>query len=467
VLVEVGGIVALLVAAGILLVQGFPTPADYDEGVYLASVDALRHGQELGDEIFTPQPAGFYELLYAGQAVFGATVHGGRTVIVVSALVALLAAFLLGRALVGVGGGIGAAALVLVAPPFATFASRISADLPAFALALVALVCVAYAGRKRRPEVLAGAAGVLLVAAVSVKVSALTAFVAAAALAWSLRLPQRAWAAAGGGAAAAAALILLVHADKLDGLWRGAVDYHRAARDVPGPGADIGENVERVLRYLELHTPYAWLVIGGAVAAVVGWRLSGRSRLWPLWLWAGVVAFFLVWHKPLHDNHMVALAVTLGLPAGMALGSALERIGGRRSAVVAALALVVFAGAYAQEWRRLHRNQADTPAAELWAVDQLRARTGEDELVITDKPSIAFLADRRIPGELMDAAALRFRSGFLTPHEVLDEIDRRRIRAVVAAREFRNQPAVMDGLRERFPTQLRQDDVTLFVRDDG
>jgi hypothetical protein len=243
------------------------------------------------------------------------------------------------------------------------------------------------------------------------------------------------------------------------------VDYHRAARDVPGPGADYTENLERVLRYLELQTPYAWLVLAGVAAAVLGWRSRGRSVLWPLWLWAVVAAAFLVSHKPLHDNHMVVLAMTLGLPAGAALGSAARRLGAPRGAVAGALAVVLVAGAYAQEWRRLHRNQGDTPAADVWASEQLRSRTRSGELVVTDKPSIAFRADRRVPGELMDAAALRFRSGFLTPAEVLGEIDRRGIRAVVAAREFRHQQEVMEGLRERFPTRLRNDGVTLFLRE--
>ncbi len=455
----------MLVAAGILFVQGFPTPADYDEGVYLASVDALRHGQELGDEIFTPQPAGFYEALYVGMRVLGWSLEGGRSTIVFFALVSLAAAFLLGRALVGAWGGLGAAALLMVAPPFATFASRVSADLPAFAIALVALVCIAYSARGVTPDLLAGAAGLLLVAAVSVKLSALTAFVAAPALALSVGLPRRAWGIAGAGVAAAAALILLVHVDDLDGLWRGAVSYHAAARDVPGPGADYAENLERVLRYLELRTPYAWLVLAGIATAVAWWRSRGRSTLWPLWLWAAVAAVFLVSHKPLHDNHVVLLAVTLGLPAGMALGSTLRRARDRRVAFTAAgLAVLLIAGAYAQEWRRLQRNQGDTPAADVWASEQLRSRTRQGELVVTDKPSIAFRADRRLPGDLMDAAALRFRSGFLTPAEVLSEIDRRGIRTVVAAREFRHQPAVMAGLRERFPTRLRNDGVTLFVR---
>lgn len=453
----------MLVAAGILFVQGFPTPADYDEGVYLASVDALRHGQELGDEIFTPQPAGFYEVLYAGMRVLGWSLDGGRSTIVFFALVSLAAAFLLGRALVGTWGGLGAAALLMVAPPFATFASRISADLPAFALALLALVCLVYAAHGLRPEVLSALGGVLMVAAVSVKLSAVTVLVPAVALAW--RLPKRERVAAVGGAVASAALILVVHVDRLDGLWRGAVDYHEAARGVPGPGADYGENLERVARYLELDTPYAWLVIGGLGASLAGLRRSRRSRLWPLWLWAGLAAVFLVWHKPLHDNHMVVLAVTLGLPAGMALGSALGRLRDRRIALAAGcLSLILVAGASAQEWRRLHRNQADTPAAWVWASEQLSKLTGPDELVVVDRPSIAFEADRRVPGDLMDAAALRFRSRFLTPDQVLAEIDRVDARAVVAAREFRHQPRVMAGLRERFPTQLRRDDVTVFVR---
>ena len=100
-LVELGLMVAVLLAAGVLYSLGLGVPADYDEGSYLAAVDALRHGQALGDPIFTPQPPLFYYLLAAGDAVFGATLDGVRLTIVRLALAGCVAAYLVGRAIAG------------------------------------------------------------------------------------------------------------------------------------------------------------------------------------------------------------------------------------------------------------------------------------------------------------------------------------------------------------------------------
>src|SRR5207247_3308221 len=96
-------VAALLVIACFLFRHGLSYPPDFDEGVYLAAVDAWRHGQALGSEIFTAQPPGFYTLLRAGQAVLGATVSGGRDTIVALALVGLAGAYGLGRLLGGPG----------------------------------------------------------------------------------------------------------------------------------------------------------------------------------------------------------------------------------------------------------------------------------------------------------------------------------------------------------------------------
>src|SRR5207237_6740713 len=124
------GVLLLLGLAGLLFHHGLADPPDFDEGVYLAAVDAWRHGQALGSEIFTAQPPGFYTLVRGGQAIFGATVAGGRDTIVALALVGLAGAYALGRAHGGVAAGGAAAAVLAVAPPYPTFAGRVSADLP-------------------------------------------------------------------------------------------------------------------------------------------------------------------------------------------------------------------------------------------------------------------------------------------------------------------------------------------------
>ena len=59
------GLLAVLVFAGLLYGRSLHAAANYDEGVYLASLDALTHGQSLGDDVYASQPPGFYTLLRA------------------------------------------------------------------------------------------------------------------------------------------------------------------------------------------------------------------------------------------------------------------------------------------------------------------------------------------------------------------------------------------------------------------
>lgn len=460
---EVGVAAALCAFQALLFLRGLETPADYDEGVYVAAVDALSHGQELGSEIFTAQPPGFYALLRVGDALFAHSVDGMRVWIVVLALAGSLAAFLLGRAVGGPAAGLGAALLLGVAPPYPTFAGRISADLPAYVLGLVALVCVVYRGTGRRALVAAGASGALLAAAVSVKLSALTVLLPLMGFAVALRLRPRELGALGSGAAAVVLAFALAHWGALRDLWFGAVTYHTRARDVPGPG--LAENAERILDFLDPRTPFGWLVPAAVLILVSPWRPRLRLPLWPLWLWAAGGALLLVWHRPLHDNHLVLLAITLALPAGIVLGAAVTQAPSRVAALAATVLALALAAGYVQESRRLERNAAPDPPEVTWAARRLQERTRPDELVVTDRPIIAFLADRRVPGEVLDSAALAFDAGVIDAAKIFEAIERHDVRAVIAAREFRNEPEVLAGLAKRFPTRLEHGDAALYLRD--
>lgn len=459
---------AVLLAAGALFAQGLAIPADYDEGSYLAAVDALRGGQELGSEIFTPQPPGFYYLLAAGDAVTGGSLDGVRAEVIALALAGCVAAFLVGRLVAGPVAGLAAAALLAVAHPYPAFASRVSADLPALVLALFSLACLlAAVTRSRGSPVLAAGAGLLFAAAVSVKLSALTVAVPLAAFALVRPPARRDLALAGTGAAVATLAFLLGHLGQLEGLWHGAVSYHGAARDVPGPG--LRDNAEHFGHLIDPRTRNAlfWLAPLGLAATVALARrgVALRLPLWPLWLWAVVGEGFLLWHRPLHDNHDVLLAVSLALPVGIAVGAVLDRLpSGRTLAAGAGVVTLVLAGGFVEEVRDQRGLHASEPAEVTWAAEQLRARTEPDDLIAVDRPIIAVLAGRRLPGDLVDTAYLRFRSGYLTPEHVLDEIDRVDVRAVVTARAFRDQPWLLAGLRARFPTRVSRGGVTLYLR---
>ena len=144
--------------------------ANYDEGVYLASLDALRHGQELGTDVYASQPPGFYVLLQGLSFLPGDGVIGIRVAFVLVALLGLIAAYAIGRKLAGVWGAFGAAALLAVTAPWPVQAPRVQADTASIALALCAVAVAFYAGRCSWRW---AATGALAGAAISVKLLAL------------------------------------------------------------------------------------------------------------------------------------------------------------------------------------------------------------------------------------------------------------------------------------------------------
>jgi 4-amino-4-deoxy-L-arabinose transferase-like glycosyltransferase len=457
----------VLALAAVLFTQGLGVPADYDEGSYLAAVDALRHGQALGTDVFAPQPPGFYSLLVAGDSVLGNSLDAVRVEVVLLALLGCVGAYLVGRVVAGRWAGVAAAALLAVAHPYASFAGRISADLPALALALLALAAFLAATRgTRAADALATAAGTLWLLSVLVKVSSLTLLVPLVGYACARRLPLRRIGLGLAGAGIVVGGFLLAYRNGLHGIWRGAVSYHAAARDVRSPGTSVTDNLRHYQHFFDLRTRNAvvWIAPLGLLAWLALPRDRPRLPLWPLWTWAVVCFGFLVWHRPLHDNHDVLLAGALAAAAGTAVGAALSLMPRREAVAGAALIAAVLTMSYVKQIRDLHGAHAREPAEVRWAVRQLRARTTTDQLVAADRPIIAFLADRRMPGDLVDTAYLRFRAGYLTDRQVLRDLDRQRVAAVVTARAFRDRPAIVAGLRRRFRVRARYRDVTVYAR---
>jgi hypothetical protein len=407
----------VLAAAATLFTRGLDDRTSYDEGVYLASLDALRHGQELGRDVFASQPPGFYLLLRLLGLPAGRSLDGMRLGLVVIALVGVVAAYLLGRRLAGWAGAVAAAALVIAAPPYAAQAPRVAADTPSIALSLCALAVAAY-GLERERIGAPFAAGALAAAAIATKLLAIPVIVPLAVLAWRRRLDRRAAAALLGGAALVAAALVIAYGGVLGDLWRDAVDFHRDARS-----ADVGQSAgSRLVDYFSLRTPTTWVAAAGAVAAV-----AFRRHL-VLWSWAAAAMIFLLVQAPLLDHHFVLLAAALTTAAGTSL------VAGRGRLLLAGLA-VACAGAAAgwvQDYRQIDRSTEPEPAEVRAAAAAVRELTRPGELVASDLPIVPWLADRRMPGDLVDTSAVRFATGSLTPRDV----SRAPVRVFVAGREF-------------------------------
>jgi 4-amino-4-deoxy-L-arabinose transferase-like glycosyltransferase len=424
---DVLALVALLGVAAFLFSLGLDDRTNYDEGVYLASLDALRHGQELGRDVFASQPPGFYVLLRLLGLFAGRSIEGIRIGMLVLALVGVGAVYLIGRELAGPFAGVAAAALVIAAPPYAAEAPRVQADLPAIALALVAL---ALAARSFRPGRIWGPAlaGAIAAASVSVKLLALPVAVPLVVLGVRRRVGARATGTLLGGALTVVAALAIAYAGVLPELWHQAVGFHWDARSIGG-----GEShTRRIVDYFGLHTPTTW-----AAAAAVCAALFLRRQL-VLWLWVAAAIAFLLLQKPLLDHHFVLLAAALAAAAGASLGSARGRLG---IALLAVAGVTAVAG-WVQDYRQIDRSTQPEPAEIRAAVHAVRALTRPSELVASDLPIVPYLADRREPGRLVDTSAVRFASGSLTPQDVR----RARARVYVAGREFLRHPDSIRGL---------------------
>jgi Dolichyl-phosphate-mannose-protein mannosyltransferase len=463
VLGEVALLVALLGAAAVAFGRSLRAGAVYDEGVYLASVDALAHGQKLGSDVFASQPPGFYVLLEAERVVFGGSLVAMRVAMLTLALVGCLCAYSIGRCVAGRLGGVLALALLAVPLAVEDEAVRVRADFPSVTLSLAAIALALLAVRRTGAMASAAAilAGAALAAAVSVKLLAATALVPVLAIVLRERR-RRILELAAGGAAVVAALAI-TYADVLGPLWNDAVRFHLRAESVQITGAptDLSGNLAKIVNAVSdahgLRSPFLWLVAIGAVGTLVGWRRRRLLEAAPLWLWVVVSAAFLVWHRPLWAHDVVMLTAALALASGVGLAALLNE---RRLAprALAAVCVLVIAASIAHHTQR-------TPGRESsgieWAANVLRARTPAGSEVASDLPIVPVLADRRQPGALIDTSATRLGSGWLTTGEITGEIVRDRLSAVVIGHTFASNPQVVRAVRRRFPLSVERAGVSL------
>jgi hypothetical protein len=440
--IEVGLLALVLVAQVFLFTRPIHAAANYDEGVYLASVDALRHGQALGTDVFAPQMPGFYDLLRLLSYVTGIGVAAIRGGLVAVMLLGTVGAWLVGRRFAGPIGGVLVAALVVVAPPLDLFGSQVIADTPSLALSALALGLGTLAA-----PVAVVAGGAVLAAAISIKLTAVTAIPA---FAWFVR--RRPWHALTG-AVGVAVVLLALHVTALGDLWDSAVRYHQDARSTP----DVLAHPHRaIFDQIPHRTPFFVLALASVVVAAVRLWLRRPLRVWPLWTWVVLVVLFLLWHKPLHDNHLVAFPFALAIAAGTTLAAALPR-----HAAVYAAAAVVLAAAYVQQVRRVEARIPE-PASNVTAARALEGLVPSDALVVDDRPIISFLGDRRVVGRLVDTAFLRFETGSLTDAKVIDGLAR--ADAVVVSRSLRTRPRVLAYVRQHFRRAYDRGGVTIYAR---
>jgi hypothetical protein len=460
----------LVVLAAAVFMSTLSTRAGYDEGVYLASLEALHRGQQLATQVFASQPPGFYLLLQLLGAIAGRSEHSLRLAMLALALLGLLAAYWIGRRSSGRLAALLAATLYIALPPVAAEAVRVRADLPATVLALLAVALALEARQAQRPRsglLLAGSSGAVFAFAVSVKLDAVL-----AAIPLLLLLTPRVkrtgfllWSCLAG-AAGVFAGFLVAYAGSLGAIWSQSIGFHTQIEGslIHGAPTSVGGNVSLLLDVLtssrRLHDPAAWLLIAGVVATALAWRRLGRAGL-ALWALAIAGTFFLCLHRPLwpHDVVLASACLAISLAVGLAgVGAGRQRLLGG-----ALIALVLLATARLAE-RELRAPTRPEPAAIRLAAGIVRARTPRDAYVVSDLPIVAVLADRPTPGPLVDTSYARLQSGLLSTATILRLLDRWHVHAVVVGRAFRSVPGLVAGVRARFPLRLRSGGLRIYLK---
>jgi 4-amino-4-deoxy-L-arabinose transferase-like glycosyltransferase len=448
--------VLVAVAAGLAYTRALGTRANFDEGVYLASLDLMRRGQALGSEIYTSQPPVFYWLLRVLAAPFGSSIPDIRLAFALLAVVGVAAAIALGWLLHGPAAGVAAGALIAIGPPYPTFAPTVSADVPAVVLGLVSLVLLAVALRSDAGRTWAAAAGAVLALAVLTKLLAVPFAVPFVALVLAAGAARRVLPTALGGGALVALLVAVANASALDDIWRQVVTDHTNARAL----GTFSGNLDQIRTVFEPRSPFGWLVAVGLVAFV----LSRPARAtWPLWTFLPAAVLFLLLVRPLTDHHLVLLSVACAVGAGPSLALAIGDLArGPRTVATAVLVLFVAAGLY-QEQRRLHRNDVPDEPEVTWAIAAVEEATGSDALVVTDQPIVLFRAARKTTGPLVDISSTRVTGGTLTGADVNAEIHRVQPAAVLVDRMLRSLPEVVAELDRTYPIRVRCGSATLYL----
>jgi hypothetical protein len=438
----------MLAAQAWLFTRPLHDRASYDEGVYLAALDDLRHGQVLGTQVFAAQFPGFYDLLRGLSFLTGVGVAPVRAGLVAITVLGTVGGWLIGRRYGGAVGGLLVAAFLAIAPPLDLFGSQVIADMPALGLMALSLGVATLAGPA------AGlAAGALLAASLSVKLTAITVLPA---VAWHLR--GRVQPATVGFAAVVLAL-LTAHASALGDLWTSGVTYHSRARSTPNV---IAHPHRQIFDQVPHRTPFFLLALLAVAAAITLFATGRPLRLWPLWSWVVLGTAFLFLHAPIHDNHLVLFPFSLAIATGAALGAAVQRLPRLPQYVTTALFAVAIVAGYVQQVHRVEVTRAPEPKSNLDAARALERLTTPKSMTIDDRPIISFLAHRRVVGPLVDLANLRFETDSLNDADVIRELPH--ADAVVVSRALRDRPVVLRALRPRFQLGYDRGGVAIWVR---
>jgi hypothetical protein len=437
----------------------------YDDGVFGSSALLLRDGQQPFRDIFSPQGPLFLPLVWLADLAGLRTSDAPRLLPLIAGVGVTVATYAAGRRLTSRLGALVAAGLVTTSGSVLWTTGPIASDGPAMALATTA-VALALAYRASPSTVRATLAGVTLGAALSIKVLVLPAAAPVGLLLLSRRRPRDLAAAVAG---AVAVGLASTAPWGFGNVWDQSVAYHRDSTRI---ASHAGAARKVAVTLVERDSLVVALAALALVGATIGWRtvgpradaidassgttsprasarglphastslgssgasISPQAAVALLGVWAAAIAAFLVLEPAFWRPQLTHLVPPLALMVGL------------RPAPLPAIAAAVVLLA---PWYVAHARPILWPhgydRSESAAVDVL-SRLPSGAEVITDEPGLAWRANQRVPGSLVDASIKRIEQEQITTGVLADAAADADVCAVLV---WDNRYGDLVGLRER------------------
>ena len=401
---------------------------DYDEGVYWQSLRAMGRGERLFGTVFASQPPAFYYAMLPYYLV-GHSIFALRLGILVFSAAGLAATYVTGRMLAGPVAGLLAAGLLATSSLYIQQGAVLQADAPAAALSVATLAFLAAAthANGRRRWLLGAAAGACLAFALGTKLSGALVALPAALILWQAPRPRGHLPIAFVLGVAASALILLIPMlEYPQAAFDNLIHSHLAAGQALHQV--LGTNLRLLLFKRELPLE------GVAAALTLVALLRHDHRILPIGVWAAASVIAILLYQPLFPHHVVMLLPSLALLTGIGLVGLSEAPFAVTTSGLALVTLTAGLGVGIAIGDANGERHAGGHEALLAA--SLRAHTHADDFIISDNPYAVALADRDIPGPVVDTSHQRIAAELLS----VADLD-------AASRRYHVQFVLVDGAR--------------------
>jgi len=432
---------------------------DYDEGVYWQSFRAMGRGESLFGTVYASQPPAFYFAMLPFYLV-GHSIVALRLGVLIFSAAGLAATYVTGRLVVGPVAGLVAVGLLATSSLYIQQGAVLQADAPAAALsvATLAFLVAAIPANGRRRWLLGAASGACLAFAVGTKLSGAVVALPVALFVWQAGRSRRRLALALVSGLAAGSLILLIP----------IFEYPRpAVDDLIRSHLAAGQALHRVLDMnLQLLLLKRELPLEGAAAALTLVAILGHDhRILPIAIWSAASVIAILLYQPLFPHHLVMLLPSLALLSAIGLarlttvGLAPTLMGLTLVALTAALGMGIAIGDGRGELR------AGSHDALLAA--SLRTYTHGSDFVISDNPYAIALADRDVPGSLVDTSRQRIAADLLSVPDLDAASQRYRVRFVLLDGDrLRSVPGFIAWLTRHYPSAIQlSDGASLYWRE--